>query len=224
MRLTHRSRRLRRAMQTSKRRDTRAALIHAAERLFAEKGLGGVSVRDITIAAGAKNQSALHYHFGGMEALIKEVFAHRFRDIEHHRIARLAEIDKAGQSGDVYALLSAGIAPLLQGCLEEEGRLYARFCVQLISDPRYDAGQLIDDIGIQSASAIVHRLSEALTGLTAETVSTRLRRVFTISVMITADYARSVEAGSAPPVEDAIHEAASTLTGFLLAKPATSQA
>ena len=50
---------------------TKTRLIRAAERLFAENGLGAVSVRDITRAAGAKNESALHYHFGSKEALIR---------------------------------------------------------------------------------------------------------------------------------------------------------
>ncbi|MDZ7826474.1 MAG: helix-turn-helix domain-containing protein [Gammaproteobacteria bacterium] len=68
-------------MKGPKRQDTKAALIRAGERLFAEKGLAGVSVRDITEAAGARNQSALHYHFGCMEELIREIFAQRFREI-----------------------------------------------------------------------------------------------------------------------------------------------
>jgi AcrR family transcriptional regulator len=62
-------------MEKSRRRDTKEKLIRAAERLFAEKGLAGVSVRDITLAAGARNQSALHYHFGCMEDLIREILS-----------------------------------------------------------------------------------------------------------------------------------------------------
>ena len=45
-------------MQQSTRQKTKAALIQSAERLFAEKGLGSVSVKEITRAAGAKNPSA----------------------------------------------------------------------------------------------------------------------------------------------------------------------
>ncbi|MEL6956012.1 MAG: TetR family transcriptional regulator [Pseudomonadota bacterium] len=204
-------------MEEPKRRDTKAALIRAAERLFAEKGLGGVSVRDITVAAGARNQSALHYHFGGMEPLIKEVFAHRFRAIEEQRIKRLAEIDEAGKSRDIFALMQAGIAPLLEACLDEDGRLYARFSVQLMTDPRYDVATLIKDLGVTSATGVGERVSDALKGLPEKTLSARLRRIFIISVIIMADYARLVEAGKAPPVEDAVDEAAATLGGFLMA-------
>ena len=44
-------------MQQPLRQNTKAALMSAAERLIAEKGLGGVSVREITKAAGARNES-----------------------------------------------------------------------------------------------------------------------------------------------------------------------
>ncbi len=204
-------------MQKPKRQDTREALIRAAERLFAEKGLGGVSVRDITLAAGARNQSALHYHFGGMEELIREVFANRFHDIEDQRIKRLAEIREAGQIRDIHALIRVGIAPQLEACLEEEGRLYARFSVQLISDPRYDVASLIRDVGMTSVTLIGEHLSQAIESVPDKILSLRMRRVFMISVMIMADFARQVEAGRAPPVEDAIDEATQSLVGFLLA-------
>lgn len=206
-------------MSEPKRQDTKAALIRAAERLFAERGLGGVSVRDITLAAGARNQSALHYHFGGMEELIREIFAQRFRQIEQARMQHLSAIDEAGKGHDVQALMEANVAPLFEACLEENGRLYARFSVQLITDPRYNVGALVRDVGIKSAADIGQRLSEVLGELPARVLTARLRQVFTISVILMADYARGVENGSAPEVEVAVREAAATLAGFLMASP-----
>jgi len=204
-------------MQKPKQRDTKEALIRAAERLFAEKGLSGVTVRDITVAAGARNQSALHYHFGGMEELIKEIFAHRFREIEEQRIKRLAELGQAGQSRDIHALVRAGIAPLLEACLDEDGRLYAQFSVQLLSNPRYDVASLIKYVGMTSVTSIGEYLSQAVGNVPDNILALRMRRVFMISVMIMADYARQVSTGKAPPVEDAIDEATQSLVGFLLA-------
>ena len=57
-------------MQQPIRQSTKNALIRSAERLFAEKGLGTVSVKELTRAAGARNPSADHYHFGEVETLI----------------------------------------------------------------------------------------------------------------------------------------------------------
>jgi AcrR family transcriptional regulator len=39
------------------------ALISAAERLYAERGVDAVSMREITREAGQKNSSAFQYHF-----------------------------------------------------------------------------------------------------------------------------------------------------------------
>lgn len=203
--------------QETRRGDTKAALICAAERLFAEKGLGGVSVRDITLAAGARNQSALHYHFGSMGELIREVFAHRYRAIEDKRRKRLAEMAAEGTGGDIVKLMEAAVGPLFEACLREDGRLYARFCVQLTTDPRFDVVQLVRDTAMESATYIRDRISEALAELPEDVLRTRQRRLFKISIILMADYAGLIEAGNAPPLDVATREAASTLAGFLLA-------
>jgi AcrR family transcriptional regulator len=185
--------------------------------LFAERGLGGVSVKDITRAAGARNESALHYHFGGVDALIREVFAKRYREIERVRVARLAEL-RLDETGDgIEAVLEAGIAPFMAACLKEDGRLYARFCVQLATDPRLDIADLISDIGMPSLKTMRSLLVSRLRGIPNAVLVTRLRRTLVISLILAADYARQIELGTAPPIEDAIREAAATLGGFLRA-------
>ena len=51
--------------------NTRLWLIETAERLFAERGIDNVSLREINRAAGQKNVAALHYHFGTRESLLE---------------------------------------------------------------------------------------------------------------------------------------------------------
>src|SRR5205085_1882241 len=43
---------------------TRDKLVDAAARLFAERGIDNVSINEIVRAAGQRNASAVHYHFG----------------------------------------------------------------------------------------------------------------------------------------------------------------
>ncbi len=204
-------------MQHKMRQNTKAALIRAAERLFAEKGLGTVSVRDITRAAGARNESALHYHFGGVEALIREVFAHRYRDIEEARLARIAEFDTAQKSNDIGALMEVAVGPLFEACAQESGRLYAHFLAQLVTDPRFDLVELVDDFSPSCIVAIKERALIALGTMPVDTLIARLRHVFTISIILTADYARQIDAGIALPVDQAVREAGACLAGFLQA-------
>ena len=52
---------------------TRARIVAACERLFAERGIERVSLNEIVAAAGQRNASAIHYHFGDREGLMERV-------------------------------------------------------------------------------------------------------------------------------------------------------
>ncbi len=73
--------------------DTRERLLDSAERLFAERGLDAVSVRDITEAAGA-NTAAIHYHFGSKQDLIGAIFDRRAEAHGRRREELLAELEQ----------------------------------------------------------------------------------------------------------------------------------
>lgn len=203
--------------------NTKARLIRAAERLFAENGLGAVSVRDITRAAGARNESALHYHFGTKEALISAVFADRIHAIDSARLGRLDALDTNGCNQDLTALMEAALAPMLEACAEEGGRLYAMFLMQLTADPRFDVERLMQDLAPGSVEAVRDRAAALLGSLPPRVRDTRLRRLMTLSIAVMADYARDVEEGSAPRLADAIAEAGASLAGFLMAPAARLQ-
>ena len=204
-------------MRKSTRSDTRTALMQSAERLFAEKGIGTVSVKEITRAAGAKNLSAVHYHFGSVEALIKEVFIERYQRIERDRLVRLAKVDASASDDRLLDLLQAAQAPFLETCLDEDGRRYVHFCLQLTSDPRFDVAQIVAEAEAVSILTLRGLLVDCLKHLPAEILSARLRQGFKISLMQAAEYADRVEDGSAAPIEQAIKEAAQTLAGYLSA-------
>ena len=58
--------------KSSEDRETRARLLYAAARLFAERGYARVTVRDICKKARA-NVAAVNYHFGGKDGLYRAV-------------------------------------------------------------------------------------------------------------------------------------------------------
>ena len=57
--------------------ETQIRLIETAERLFAERGVNGVSLREIGAEAGQRNTGAVRYHLGSKEQLVSAVFEHR---------------------------------------------------------------------------------------------------------------------------------------------------
>jgi len=62
-------------------RETRARLLHAAARLFAERGYARVTVRDICKKAHA-NVAAVNYHFGGKDGLYRAVMRHAMETMQ----------------------------------------------------------------------------------------------------------------------------------------------
>ena len=52
---------------------TRDAILDAGERLFAERGVAGVSMREIAADAGLRNQASLYHHFRDKDALYAAV-------------------------------------------------------------------------------------------------------------------------------------------------------
>ena len=50
---------------------TRRRILDEAEQLYGARGVDGVSLREIRIAAGQRNTSALQFHFGGADGLLR---------------------------------------------------------------------------------------------------------------------------------------------------------
>ena len=71
---------------------TRDQLISTAEALFAAQGLDGVSLNEITRAAGQRNASALQYHFGGKEGLLDAILEKHQPAIDDERQRMLEKL------------------------------------------------------------------------------------------------------------------------------------
>lgn len=84
---------------------TRERLKTAAQRLIAERGIDGVSVRDIVAAAGARNGASIHYYFRTKEALIQELVADGARRIDLQRNAALDALERGGGPRSVAEVL-----------------------------------------------------------------------------------------------------------------------
>src|SRR5215216_2582903 len=91
----------------------RTALLDAAERLFAERGIEAVSLRDVA-AAGQRNHSAAQYHFGDRRGLVAAVFERRMRVVSERRHALLDELEATGHDGDVDSIVAAIVIPLTE--------------------------------------------------------------------------------------------------------------
>lgn len=117
--------------------ETRLALIHAAERLFAEQGLQRTSLRQINQEAGQRNESAIHYHFGSREAVIAAILDLRTKPVNEERLRMLnaARDAAAGAPLSSLALAEVFVLPLARSIIAAPGgNHYARFLTQLYLD------------------------------------------------------------------------------------------
>ena len=120
--------------------DTRMSLIDAAERLFADHGYDGTSLRDIAVRA--KQHLALStYHFGTKERLFEAVIERRAVEIEAIRLAALAKIDLSSisQADAVRALIEAYTLPMIRARYgsSRQWQAHVRLLSQLISVKRW---------------------------------------------------------------------------------------
>lgn len=72
---------------------TQKALMLAAEKLIAKKGIKNVSIKEIVKDAGQKNESALQYHFKNLPGLISAITDYRSHEIQTVRAELLAELE-----------------------------------------------------------------------------------------------------------------------------------
>ena len=113
--------------------ETRAQLIRAAERLFAERGVEAVSLREINREADQRNASALQYHFEDRQGLVRAILEKHEPTVEASRHALLDEIEKDGQP-DLPRLSAALVLPAAEKLSDRDGgRAYLRIVAQLIN-------------------------------------------------------------------------------------------
>jgi AcrR family transcriptional regulator len=111
---------------------TRSAILAAAERLYADRGFGDVTLRDI-VAEASVNLAAVNYHFGSKDDLIAELFVTRSLANNRERLRELkAAEENGGGRAPIEAILRALVGPTLRGCLgPESGRsTAARFMIR----------------------------------------------------------------------------------------------
>jgi AcrR family transcriptional regulator len=112
--------------------NTKQKILDTAERLFADHGYAGTSLRQVTAEAGV-NLASIHYHYGSKEELLDAVVQRRAEPVNAERLALLeAAIAQAGgRPLKVEAILEALIRPMAAAATRNEqfvrfmGRVFA---------------------------------------------------------------------------------------------------
>lgn len=144
--------------------DTADLLLDVAERLYAERGYDAVSLREINRAAGQKNASALHYHFGSREALFERLLTRRLAAIEAERQPMLKAAAADGLLDDVPTLVRALVAPFAAQVNLGGGDSFIGFVAQTYDSAAADLSLTAHAAHDASLRALARHLRAALGG------------------------------------------------------------
>ena len=144
-------------------RDTKERLLDAAERLFAERGFGGTSMRAVTQAADT-SVSAVNYHFGSKEALLQAALVRRIEPLNRRRLEALDALEAAAGDEPVSleALLEAFLRPGFEARREAgDGRPpFRSIASRLYADPH----EMVSSLKVELFGPVITRFLDALAG------------------------------------------------------------
>ncbi len=116
--------------------ETKEQIITVAERLFADKGFAGTTLRSVVNEAGV-NLAAVNYHFGSKEELFRAVVARFARPVVEQELSLLSELKAGAELPSVDEILTALLQPSLEILSEGEGSrlVRARFMGRCRTEP-----------------------------------------------------------------------------------------
>jgi AcrR family transcriptional regulator len=99
--------------------DTKEQIISVAERLFAERGFTGTTLRNVV-------SEAVHYHFGSKEELFRAVVARFACPVVEQELALLEQLKANKEVPSVEAILTAAFKPCLEFLVRDPNALLVR--------------------------------------------------------------------------------------------------
>ncbi|MEM5788918.1 MAG: TetR family transcriptional regulator, partial [Syntrophobacteraceae bacterium] len=155
---------------------TKERIMKVAQRLFADRGLDGTSMRDITDTAGV-NLASVNYHFGSKDGLISAVFERHLTPVNEERLAMLdeAETSTEGPAG-LGKVLEAFIRPAITRAMDpnQGDDSFVRLMGRCLSEPEAYAEKHIYTHFEKLAERFNIALARAVPGLAADEVFWRM--------------------------------------------------
>jgi len=169
---------------------TKEQIARAAERLFAEHGIEGVSLRQIGAAAGNGNNSAVQYHFGSKDQLIQAIFEHRLPRLHERRTLLIAE----RRPDDLRGWVECQLRAVLEQS-ELDGSYYMSFVAMLHQHGRRDLFERLPAPFRQAANDFHDRLRALVAHIPEPLRSHRIATAMALIVHAGADRERTRAGG-----------------------------
>ena len=166
--------------------ETRARVLDAAEKLFAEHGFDGASLRDMAKLAGV-HLAQVNFHGGAKEELFFTVVARRAGELSELRMEALEDL-KARDRPTVRSLLEAFIHPYLDRAAHggPQWLAYARLIAHVSTDIRWR--HISEACFDPAATAFAGEIAMLYPGSDNSKIAAAL--VFSVSAMLSLTTAR----------------------------------
>lgn len=192
----------------------KADILDAAERLIAERGIQ-VPLRDIAVAAGQRNNSAVNYHFRNRQDLVDAIVRRRLEPMERERAEMVDALD--GDTGDVRTWLRIMVLPFTR----VGSPFYARFLQAASMHLRADVDESQGSVWPQ----VLERLAKAIPTIDRQARARRVKAIATTMFTLLAERERSAQAGEdAGTAEEIVAMLAAALTAPMPADVASAGA
>jgi AcrR family transcriptional regulator len=190
---------------------TKELIVLAGERLFAQHGIDGVSMREIGAAAGNGNKSAVQYHFGSKDQLIQAIFEYRLPRLHERRTLLIRE----REPDSLRVWVECQVRAVLQQS-ELDGSHYMSFVAMLDEHGRRDLFSRMAPEFRRAANEMHEHLAAFLPHVPVPLRSRRIAAAMALIVHVAARRERA-RAGGRPVLPFAVEvaELVDGMVGFL---------
>lgn len=164
---------------------TKRKLLLTSLEVFAEQGIDAVSVRAVTKMSGAKNVSAIYYHFGSKAGLIENIINFIQDWYDDCREPMLADLESRPGSGpaDLRTLLNVVAEPYSQLMQSQD---WGYSAIRLLARIEYENSREASDLLNERSRAPVDRFVTLLEPCTPDLTDNqrRMRLNFFVNTLI----------------------------------------
>lgn len=179
--------------------ETKARLLREAEGLFATRGVYQVTTREITEAAGQRNVSAINYHFGSRDGLLRAILL-RYGDVTDVERGRL--LDRVGTQATARDLVLCLLLPMIAHFGTDGGRDYLRIVAQLTG--QFAVWRQEDELSPPYLRRILSRLEDMADHLPPAIRRERVVAVIMLMTTALAERARQLSSGRRPALSESM--------------------
>lgn len=194
--------------------DPKTKLILVGERLFAESGINGVSMREIASKAGQGNHFAVQYNFGSREGLVQAIFDFRMDQMEAMRGEMLDRLEAEGSTKDAWSILEVILLPQLS-IDGGANRSYGNFLSQYLLRQEWVEFGVFGHEAPPNLRRALQLLRERVDYLPAVVAQRRLVNISLMFLSLLMRHGRGEEDKVPEPFEDALSDTMEQIVGAM---------